>query len=185
MNTSTTLWWSDGTPRRFFLLPDDDAIGAGEMQLRGPGGRRRTLAEAALRPYELGEPAALRWAQAQLNVTLDELRDGVDERLDELRAALAQKQREAVAPDTRVTPDAGPALLALLRKLPGVIATSLANDPGRLASAKADMLALQRRLQEAGIDLNERFSGFPDRLAQLRKEFGPRAAGPDGPPDAP
>lgn len=171
MNASMSLWRSAGTPRRYFLLPDDKVIESGEVQLHGPGGRRQNLADTALRPYELGEPAALRWAQVQLASTLGELREGMDQRLEEFRVTLAKEQRGAAGPATRVTPDSAPALLALLRKLPGVIATSLAGEPGQVASAKAEMQALQRRLKEAGIDLDERFSAFPDRLAGLRGEF--------------
>lgn len=166
-----TLWRSGGTPCHYYLLPDDVTTEPGDVELHGPGGRRQKLCGASLQPYEISEPQALRWAQTQLGATLDELRERVDDKLGELRAALAEKQRTPVAPDTRVTPDAGPALLQLLRQLPGVIAGSLANDAGRVESARAGMRALQRRLKDAGIDLDERFGGFPDRLAGLRDEF--------------
>jgi hypothetical protein len=170
MMPSISLWRTDAAPCRYYLLPDGVTIAPGDVQLRGPCGRRQTLCRTALQRFEIGEAQALRWARAQLGDTLDELREGVDRRLVELRAAVECKQRTPVARDTRATPDAGPALLHLLRQLPSVIANSLSNDPGRLESAKAGMRTLHRRLKDAGIDLDERFSGFPDRLAGLRDE---------------
>jgi hypothetical protein len=173
-----SLWRTRDTPFRFYLLPDNCAIAPGEVQLDGPGGRHQHLCSTGLEPFAIEESQALRWAQAELSDTLDELREGLNDRLDELRGAIAEQRHAPVAPDMPCTPEVGPALLQLIRRLPSVIAGSLANDPTRLASARAGMHALQRQLEDAGIALDERAGDFPDRLARLRDEFEQaRAAG--------
>ena len=70
---------------------------------------------------------------------------------------------------TTVTPNAGAAIVELLKKLPGVVAQSLSTDEQRVDAARDTMKDLQHRLKEAGIDLDDRFTAFPDRLAGIRK----------------
>lgn len=74
-------------------------------------------------------------------------------------------------PDCRRSLATAPALFDLLKQLPRVIAYSLAHDAQRVEAAKSTMADLQRRLQEAGIDLDQRFTSFPERLAELREEL--------------
>ena len=51
-----------------------------------------------------------------------------------------------------------------------MIVQSLSRDGSRLDSARRAMVDLQRRLKETGIHLDDRFTRFPDRLAELRKD---------------
>jgi hypothetical protein len=51
-----------------------------------------------------------------------------------------------------------------------VIGQSISGDEQRVEAAREKLAELQRRLAESGIDLDERFTGFADRLADLRKE---------------
>lgn len=160
--------WTTPDRRRFYLLSDSHPPGPGDVQLRRLDGATTTAIADELAPFEISEEQAHRIARDQLGETLEELNAGLKERLGSLRASLTWDQHTPVAPDSPITPDAAPALLALLKALPGVIAGSLAKDGDQLDRAREKMAVLQRRLGEAGIDLDERFGGFPDRLASLR-----------------
>ncbi|CUI07380.1 hypothetical protein [Massilia antarctica] len=162
--------WLSAERSRYFLVPEACDMPSGDFEIRTIPGRRRQVAFDAIKPFELTENQALRVAKDQLGQTLDELRHGIDQKLDDLRERLDERKKAPVNDNTTLTPDAAPVLLDLLKKLPGVIANSLAPDAQRVASATSTMADLQRRLQEAGIDLDERFTSFPERLAELRED---------------
>jgi len=180
----TASIWTTRAPRRFYLLSDTQPPGPGDVQLRRLDGATTTAAADELAPFEISEEQAHRIARDQLGETLDELNAGLKQRLGSLRASLTRQQHTPVAPDSPITPDAAPALLALLKALPGVIIGSLAKDGDQLDRAREKMALLQRRLGEAGIDLDERFGAFPDRLASLR-EARPAAPKNDEQPPRP
>jgi hypothetical protein len=169
-----TLWFTEDRSR-FFLVPDGQAFAPGEFIIKTLTNERETVALERLTPFEITEDQARRWAKDELGYTLDELKHGIDERLADLRRQLDEKNRTPVTENTTLTPSATPALFDLLKKLPGVIGNSLSGDEQRVESAKTAMANLQRELKEAGIDLDERFTKFPDRLAELRKKRPPEA----------
>lgn len=164
-----TLWFTEDRSR-FFLVPDGQAFSLGASIIKTLTDQRETVALESLAPFEITEDQARRWAKGQLGQTLDELKHGLDERLADLRRQLDEKDRTPVTENTTVTPNAAPALFDLLKKLPGVIGNSLSGDEKRVESAKTAMSDLQRQLKEAGINLEERLTNFPDRLAELRKK---------------
>lgn len=175
--------WHDTGRMHYYLIPENQALPPGDFPIASLTGARQHVAPAALLPFEVTEVQARRWARDQLGRTLDELKLGIDDRMAAFGARLDELKRTAVADDPPLSATAPLALLDLLKQLPSVVAASLSNDPDRLASSRSAMLALQRRLQEAGIELDERFGGFPDRLAELRKDFERQTAGTKGPPD--
>jgi hypothetical protein len=69
---------------------------------------------------------------------------------------------------------------SLLKQLPSVIGHSLSGDEALVESARKSMVDLQQRLKESGIDLDDRFTRFPDRLAELRSEAEEKKE--EGPP---
>lgn len=119
--------------------------------------------------FEVGEQEAFRWAQEELGATLDRTKAGIEGILAGARQWVDERNHEPVGERTSVTPDAAGALLALLGKLPGVIGNGLSGDAGRIAAARETLAGLDDRLRDAGIELDERFSGFADRLAGLRE----------------
>jgi hypothetical protein len=167
--TSADLWLS-ADRSRYFLIPEACAMPCGDFDIRTMIGATRQVALDAIRPFELTEEQARRIAKDQLGQTLEELKNGIDDRLAEFRERLNEHNRTPVNDNTALTPNAAPALFEFLKKLPGVIANSLAQDADRVASAKTTMSDLQRRLKEAGIDLDDRFTAFPGRLAEMREE---------------
>jgi hypothetical protein len=121
--------------------------------------------------FEIPESQAREWAKERLGEALGEIRGSIDEKLAEWRGKLEEFSRTPVAENASLTPNAAPALLSLLKRLPGILGGSLSGDGQRLDAAREAMAGLQRRLKDAGIDLDERFSSFPDRLARLREEI--------------
>jgi hypothetical protein len=128
-----------------------------------------------LAPFEVTEEQARRWAKDQLGQTLDELKGAIDGKLAEWRRQLDEFKKTPVAPDTDVTPDATTAILDFFRQLPRVVGQSLSGDEDRVESARTAMTDLQRRLQDAGVEVDDRVKAFPDRLAELRKDSKPDA----------
>jgi len=181
MTEHLTLWHSiDRT--RWFLLPSDMAFPEGAFKLQNLIGKEALIDANSLTPFEVTEHQARRIAKDQLGETLDELKQGTDEKLAELRRQLDEKDRTPVREDTTVTPNAEPALLDLLKKLPGVIGNSLSGEENRVHAARTAMSDLQRRLKDAGIDLDDRLTSFPDRLADLRKDAEAQRAATNEPP---
>jgi len=125
---------------------------------------------AKLEPYEISEDQARRWAKDQLGNALSEIRESIDDKLDDWRQQLDEFNRTPMAEDTTVTPNTVSALFAFIRQLPGVVVGSLSSNELRVGEARDTMTDLHGRLKKAGIDLDERFTSFPDRLAELRKD---------------
>lgn len=162
--------WMTQDHTRFYLIPDSSSLQTGSLVIKSLDGRIAAISNECAGWFEITEEQARRIAKDQLGRTLDQLKLGIDERLAELRNRLDERDRTPVRDDTPLTPNAAPALFEFLRKLPGVIVNSLAHDAQRVESAKTMMADLQRRLNEAGIDLDHRFTAFPERLAQLRED---------------
>jgi hypothetical protein len=169
------LWIALG-PARYYLVPDSYQFTSGPYLLRSIVGQEQHAELKTLNDYEITEDQARRIAKDQLGDTLDELKHGIDEKLEDFRRQIDESNRTPITEDTTVTPNAAPALFDLLKKLPGVIGNSLSGEENRVDAAKAAMADLQRRLKDAGIDLDEHFTDFPDRLAGLRKDFGEQTA---------
>jgi len=102
---------------------------------------------------------------------LEHLRHRIDARLARARAGLDAAKQAPVAPNTPLTPDAVPAVAALLRTLPGAVLESLSGDPARVEQANGKLAEVEARLGAAGIELGGRLGAFRTRLARLRQDF--------------
>lgn len=165
--TGNMQLWRIKEENRWFLLPAGDRV-PGPLVLRDLTGSEQSVDPEWLRPYEVSEEQAHRWAREELGETLAELRHGIDEKLADARRALDEFKRAPAA--SAVSGDAGPALLDFLKSLPGVIGQSLSGDPQRVDAARETLARLQQRLRESGIDVDDRMKGFADRLASIRDE---------------
>lgn len=170
MSLTETLWRT-GDDARWFIVPDDTPRSPGSLMIHAPAGDLASVDPAWVQRYEVTEAEGRAWAQEEFGHVLDELRRQIDEKLIAGRRAVDSAKRTPVSPDSAVTPDAVPALFDLARKLPGVILESLSRDTTRIDDAKARMASLKQRLAEAGIDLNQGLTDFPERLAGLRSDF--------------
>lgn len=168
--TSSEAIWRSIDGEQYFLLPRHYVSPPGSLVIMEQFGTRLSVDPDAVAPFEMTEDQARRWAKDQLGRTLEELKEGLDEKLGELRQKVEAIKRQPVSEGTTVTPEAPAALLSLLTQLPGVIGQSLSGDDTRVENARKAMADLQQRLKKTGIDLDDRFTRFPDRLAELRKE---------------
>ena len=190
MTPDTFTIWMTLDRSRYFLLSDDRTLEPGNLVIKSLDGKTASVSPDWLAPFEITEEQARRIAKDQLGGALGELRGSIDEKLADWRRQLDEFNRTPVTEDTTITPNAASALFDLLKKLPGVLGNSLSGDEHRVGEAKDTMADLQRELKEAGIDLDERFTNFPDRLADLRKDVEQERADKkttknDPPPDEP
>jgi hypothetical protein len=165
-----SLWSTAADPRRFYLLPDEEKLFAGPLGISDLYGRSDSVDPASVTAFEITEDEARRWAKDQLGQALGEIRGAIDEKLGDWRRQFDEFARTPVAEHTTVTPNAPSVLLDLINQFPGVLSKSLSGDEARVGEAKNKMADLQRRLKSAGIDLDDRFANFPDRLASLRRD---------------
>jgi hypothetical protein len=165
-----SLWSTAEGRKRFFLIPDDHVLAKGDLVIQTSIHKGRSVAHDSVVGFEITEEQARRWATDQLGSSLDELRTGIDETLDDLRQQLDGLNRVPVSDDTAVTREAPAVLLSLLKQLPRVVGQSISGDDSRVDAARNTMADLQGRLREVGIDLDDRFKDFPDRLADLRRK---------------
>jgi hypothetical protein len=168
MPRQTTVWSTEDRSR-WFLVPDDLPAVPGTLRVRSLEGRSAQIDADWLAPFQVTEDQARRWAKDQLGQTLGELKQGLDDTLAGLRQRLDEFNRTPVQEGTAITPDAASAVFDLLKQLPRVLGQSLSGDDSRVAAAAETMADLQRRLKEAGIDVDDRVKEFPARLAELRK----------------
>ncbi len=71
------LWFTPGR-HAFFLIPRSEGIAEGSMLLRAVrGGRRRTVEEEAVAPYQIPGDEAVAWVREDLHVALDAVRETV------------------------------------------------------------------------------------------------------------
>lgn len=180
MTAPRKLWRSeDGS--RWFLLPAAVPLDCGEVVIQGLDGSTARVDARWLAMFEVDEAEARDWARKELGETLGSLKRSIDAGIGEARARLAEVRRKPARDDSRVTPDALPALFALLKSLPAVIGNSLSGRAERVEKAAGEAADLERRLRSAGLDLGERLSDFPARLAGLRAEFAKERARKRGP----
>jgi hypothetical protein len=171
---SHELWFTPDHAR-FFLLPEAWEPVVGSFRIECVEHRCAAVDEPCLAPFELPEEQARRWMLVVLGQSLANIRHSIDGELEEWRERIAAyKKVTPAAANTRLRSSAAPAVLDLLKQVPGVIGNSLSGDTERIASAQNSMRLLRHRLVDAGIELDERFSSFPSRLAQLRADFDAR-----------
>ncbi len=169
MNQSGSLWRSEDR-KRHFLLPDGFAPVQGPLQLRSLMDETLAVAPESVACFEMTEAQVQRWARGTLGDTLTELKRGLDDTFAEWRRKLDIAERTPSGQPTGATQATAPALLDLLRALPGVVGQSLSRDPSRVAVARQTMTTLQHRLRESGIDVDDRVGNFADRIASIREE---------------
>lgn len=184
MRETRELWRSEDR-RRWFLIPPSETPAEGDLAIRSATDGTTALVDRGWAArFETSEAEGRDWAKAELGATLGELKQGIDAGLAGIRRRLDEAKRTPVAEDSPIAPDAGPAIFQLLKSLPRVVLNSLSGEPARVEEARGASAAIEGRLREAGLDLGGGLSGFPDRLAGLRRDFEKRKKA-DEPPAEP
>lgn len=179
--------WTDVDGERYFLIAATTTLAPGEFVIKPRGwarhdpashsGHEKMVDPRQLTPFEITEDQARRIAKDQLGEALGELKDGIDKKLAEWREELEAFKQRPVTELSPVTPEAGPALLDFLKQLPRIIGQSLSGEETRVDTARGAMAKLQQRLREAGIEVDDRFGQFADRLAGLREDVAKEKRG--------
>lgn len=164
--------WRTGDGSRWFIVPDDAGRVEGPCLICSLTGDSAQVEPSWLTPFEVTETQARAWATHELGVTLDELKHGIDDKLNKMRQQLADADKKPVTPSSPITPNAASALLDIFKALPRVVGQGISGDQARVGDARQTMAELQRRLQEAGIEVDDRLQEFPARLADLRTRGG-------------
>jgi hypothetical protein len=180
---ATAELWRTTDKQRFFIVPHGATLRPGSLQLHDESGVVHSVDGVDVEMFEISEAQAHAWTKDRLGATLTELRQGIDEKLSEWRARLREETITPVAPDTSLTPNALPALAAMLRALPRIVVDGVSGEADRVAAARAALAELQRKLAAGGIDVDERFTNFADRLAGLRRDAAERADTSSAPSD--
>jgi hypothetical protein len=157
---------------RWFLIPTDASGPPGSLAVEDVQGNPRTFHPLWIARFEVSEEQARAAVSAELGETLDELRTGVDDKLAGFRAKLDELKASPVVKDSPYTADALPAIGALLMALPGLVGGGLSGDTKRQKEAGKVADQIAARLREAGIDVGDSLSAFPDKIASIRNESG-------------
>lgn len=167
---SLSLWSTAEAPRKYFLLSDREKLPPGPLAIFDLFNQCISVEPTSIASFEVTEDQAREWAQGELGRALGEIRGALDEKFTEWRQRLDAFNRSPAAEDSSVAPNTVSALCGLLKELPGVLGKSLSGNEQRVGEARDIMTRLQGQLKDAGIELDNRFTDFPDRLAKLRKD---------------
>jgi hypothetical protein len=85
MSLSPYTLWSDTARTRFFLIPDDEQLPAGDFDLRTITGRHLQVDAAALAQFEISEHEAKAWLKGEFGKMLDGARAAADRFIERLR----------------------------------------------------------------------------------------------------
>jgi hypothetical protein len=165
-----TLWRTPGHDRHF-ITPDNAPQAPGSLALISIGGDEASFDPDWAARYEVSEHEAREWAREEAGIALGAMRRAVAAKLAAMSAALEEQRHALAAPGSAHTPDAVPAVFALLRKLPRAVLDAVSGEDPRVVSANAALGEAEGRLKAAGIDTDGKLGQFAFRLAALRREF--------------
>lgn len=156
---------------RWFLIPAGEIGPAGTLAVIDLAGNEQKLHPLWLGRHEVPEERALAILRGEFGETLDELRGAADGALSEFRDKIAALKRAQAAEGSPYNGDSLPALVALAKALPGLVADSLSSEGERQKAATARAAHVEERLRQAGIDLEGKLNAFPGRLSALREDI--------------
>jgi hypothetical protein len=177
MAENPSLWHNEDRTA-WFLLPEDAKPPGGELLIIDLTGRSVQVDRNWMTPYEVSEDQGRRWAKDHLGATLEELKKSLDTTLGEWRAKLEEFKRTPGPAECSINVHALGPLLELFSALPSIVGRSVSGNQADVTAAREKLAELQRKLSEGGVSLDDRFTGFADRLASLRKEAEERKTAP-------
>ena len=134
------------------------------------------------RRYEVAEAEGRAFAKEEFGYTLDEVKRRVDAKLAAMREDIDAARRTPVAPDSPITPNAVPALVALVAKLPRVIVDSLSGEPARVEKAGGELAALKSGSSPQASTSTIGSRNSPIGSPRCAAEFEARGQPKNGPP---
>ena len=168
----TSQFWISTSPDsepEFYLLPCELEYPTGSFAIGSVSGETAFVDSEWVKSFAISRPQAVKWARRELGQALVELKTVIYKNLLEIQGGLSRAY-DPPADRARMR-DALPIVGNLIKSLPSIIGHSLSSDVDRIATARATMAQSRAQLSGAGIDVDRRFTDFPDRLAKLREDF--------------
>lgn len=150
------------------MIPEDQEVAFGDLVIESGIGKKRSAAPEAVASFEVNQDEALRWAKEELGESLDELKQGIDEKLADWRRRLDEFNRRPITQKSTVTPEAASVFFDFLKQLPGIFRESVSGDEERVDSARKATADLASRFKESGLEVDDRLECFPDRLVKVK-----------------
>jgi hypothetical protein len=181
---NTTLYLTpDNT--RYFLIPDGEALPAGDFAIRTFAGDTQSVDPAALAAFEIAERQAKQYVHTDMSQTLEQVKSAVSGFLA-MASLEAQKHKAAPAASAQpAQPVSGlvTSLLGLppeeLRQDPELLKERLSStfagfktflentiseDSAQLEAAREQTRALRAMLEQHGVQTNEEMDRIPDKV---------------------
>jgi DNA repair ATPase RecN len=182
-NSPKTLW-SNPERTRFFLIPDDCQLPAGDFDLRTIIGRQRSIDAASLPPFEVSREQAKIWLNAQFSQMLQGARNKILESLSKWQPHPSEAEpspNEATETETKLAEfiresrDVGGAKFKIaiegirqtLTALDKIFDSATAPGEENLQKSRTQMQELRAALQTYGISVSEKVEDVPAQLHKL------------------
>ena len=184
MNTHEPILWTDTAQTRYFLIPEDESLPAGDFVIRTFAGGTQSVDPLALTNFEVSERRAKEYVRADMDQTLEQVRGAVSGFLA-MASLEAQKHKTAPPPPqpAQPAPDLVTALLGLtpeeLRQNPELLKerlgglftefktfleNTISEDPARLEAAREQTHAVRMTLEQQGIQTTDEMDQIPDKV---------------------
>ncbi|MEM6253798.1 MAG: hypothetical protein AAF821_12830 [Cyanobacteria bacterium P01_D01_bin.156] len=181
--------WSNSERSRYFLIPDECELPAGDFQLRTTTGRQQTVDEAALTEYEISREEAKAWLKEQFGQILGSAKTGILDGIKRWRSPQATADQPKSEPANTRPVTALSELEDLLNQsteqiraksttsfkhlwtianaLNGLFEGAISPEPEGLERAQAQANVLKDSLDALGIQTDIQLETFPERLHNL------------------
>src|SRR5687768_11411847 len=77
--------WSNPSRSRYYIVPDQVTLTAGNFEVRSVSGGKRMVDEAGVARYEVTKEEAKEWAKEQFGLMLDATRSKIESWIERLR----------------------------------------------------------------------------------------------------
>lgn len=189
LNFSKTLW-SNPDRSRFFLIPDDRQLPAGDFELKTVTGCQQQVEASAIVEFEISRDEAKIWLKEQFGELLTSVKTGILDTLKNWRSPVPSSKPETDSPSSTSRTEAALSeldnllnqsaeqlrtqsthslehLKAIAIAFHGMLNNAIASEPEQLTQAKEHAQVLQDHLQALGLQTDIRLDTFPERLHHL------------------
>ena len=153
--------WTDVEHRRYFVIPDNVSMPAGELEIRAANGQRQRVNEATAAPYEVTREQGIEWAKDALRSVMGQLIEGIGKTLGGPAADTTAQDHDngGTAASGSSPPNSPTPGLDLLADLTARSRDQLAGDYSAMGRA------LREHFGELGKAARAAVSGDPERMA--------------------
>lgn len=189
MNTEDkcTLW-NDYTRSRYFLIPGDQALTAGDFILCSLKGDRKNVDSTAIASFEITESEAKAYLQAEMNQAVEEAKNAFSNFIAFSTIASQESASKSTPSSDQIqstqnliskligfTPEelhnnpkaAQTAFLSLYTGLKEFVSASTSKNPAEVEAARSRLHSLRETLSTQGINISEEIEELPKKLQEV------------------